>query len=350
MKTKIYYLATTLVLILLCLNTRAQAKKILFLSNVNPPVPADSLIVDSIKLWGYDVVPVNTDEFAVADYASYDALYISESIGSSGANPFQVAGYPIPCLCSEPYVVRSNRWGWIDHSDTTLWARHDAGTDALTTVITDNTHYITRGYTTNEEVQWSTATEYAAVPSFIAYDISGAVSGAVPLAKSKAPELTTAAGLHNLWAIPEGSTVTDITANPVTLKRMVFFNTHTEALTVGTHTAGLYNIIHRSLQWILKEDPALAVQKLESGFSSVNLLANPVRDLGIISFHLEKPGMVSFSAVNMLGQRTELSVKESYSAGRNEISFNTSELNAGIYIYQLKVKESLYTGKMHILK
>jgi hypothetical protein len=72
--------------------------------------------------------------------------------------------------------------------------------------------------------------------------------------------------------------------------------------------------------------------------------------LGIISFHLEKPGMVSFSAVNMLGQRTELSVKESYSAGRNEISFNTSELNAGIYIYQLKVKESLYTGKMHILK
>lgn len=350
MKTKIYHLIATLAIGLMCLNTMAQAKKILFLSNENPAVPEDSLMIDSIKLWGYDVTTVNTDEFALADYASYDAAIISESIGSSGANPFQVVGYPIPCLCMEPYVIRDNRWGWIDQSDATLWVRLATGTDALTTVITDNTHYITAGYAVNEEVTWSTATEYASEPSFISFDISGAVSGAVPLGKSKAPELTTAAGLHTLWAIPEGSTVTDASAGSVTLKRMVFYNTHTLALTVGTHTAGLYIILHRSIQWLLNEVPAIGIQKIESGFSGVKLLCNPVGNSARLIFNLKETGMVSVSVINLLGQQMLLPVNQFCAAGTNEISFSTSGLNAGVYLYQLKVNNSIYCGKMHVLK
>ncbi len=351
MKVKIYHLATSLVLILLCLNTMAQAKKILFVSNEDPAVPQDSVVIDSIKLWGYDVTTVSDEGFDTTDYASYDALYISESIPSSGANPFQTAAYPIPLFCSEPYVVNSNRWGWIDHSDTTLRIRLGGpGTDALTTVIIDNTHYITQEYSPYDEVVWSTETVYPADPSFIAFDISGAVSGAVPLGKSKASQLTTSPGLHTLWAIPEGSTVTDASASPVTLPRMVFYNTHTEALSVGKHTAGLYNIIHRSLKWILKEDPAIGINTIEGAFSGVKLLGNPVRDHARLSFNLNEPGMVSFTVVNLVGQRMMLPVIEFCAAGTNEIAFSTSGLNAGIYLYQLKVNKNIYCGKMHVLK
>ncbi len=60
--------------------------------------------------------------------------------------------------------------------------------------------------------------------------------------------------------------------------------------------------------------------------------------------------LVSFSVVNLIGQQTLLRSNESFSAGENEISFSTSELNAGIYVYQLKMNNSIYSGKMHVLK
>ena len=62
------------------------------------------------------------------------------------------------------------------------------------------------------------------------------------------------------------------------------------------------------------------------------------------------PGMVSFSVVNLIGQQVLQRTNEPYYAGKNEISFNTDNLNAGIYLYQLKINNSIYSGKMHIVK
>ena len=348
MKTKLYFLATFVVLSLMCFNTMAQ-KNLLFLAEVNPPATADSLLLDSLtNNWGYTVTTVDADEFAVeADLTIYDALIINESISSSGANSFAELGYPIPCLTFEAYVVRDNRWVWIDQSDPLLWVSfQDLGPGVLTTVITDNSHYITKDYSIGEEVVWSTDVLNDNI-TYCAFDISAAVPGAKPLGKSKNSDLGNA-GLHTLWALEEGTMVPDAILGSAPVKRTVFYNTHENALVPGTETTGLYKIIRRSLTWVLGEEPT-AVRDIESG-SGVKLIANPVRDMGRIQFNLKEAGMVSVSVVNLIGQQTVLRANESFSAGQNEISFSTSELNAGIYLYQLKVNNSIYSGKMYILK
>ncbi len=350
MKTKFYFLATLLIAAM-CFNTMAQ-KNLLMISEVEPPAGGDSLLLDSLtNNWGYTVMTVDPDGFGlILDFSAYDAFIINESIGSSAVNGWATVGFPLPTLTFEAYSVRSDKWGWIDQSDPLLWQSGNSGTDVTTTVITDNTHYITQEYNIGDEIIWSTITDPSS-PTYCNFDISAAVPDAKPLGKSKDPVFG-AGGLHTFWALEEGTMVPGQEGGPaLPVKRTVFYNTHENVLVPGTETAGLYNIIKRSLTWVLGDDDAgVAVHSIESGFSGVKLLTNPVRENGQISFNLKESGVVSFSVVNLIGQQTLLRTNESFSAGQNEISFSTSELNAGIYVYQLKMNKSIYSGKMHVLK
>ncbi len=351
MKTKIYFFITTLVLSLVFFNAMAQ-KTLLFVGGSDPAGSEDQNIIDSITAWGYLVTYSEDGTFndtytEAAAYADFDGVVLSESISSGNGAAFQKAGYPKPCFNYEGFTVKFDKWGWIPENVLSWNSLNPGVSDGQTMVVLDNTHFITKDYAANEEIVWSSLAD-ASGSTQVAYDITTTVPAAIPLAKSKAAEL---GALHVLCAIPEGTMVAgELTDVPI--QRMVIFAVHKNSLALESATAAFFAISKKSLQWVLKENEGgpSAIHNIESAFSGVKLLNNPVRGDARLSFYLNEPGVVSISAVNMVGQQTILRTNESYSAGNNEISFSTSELNAGIYLYQLKTNSSVYTGKMHVLK
>ncbi len=347
---KIYVLVMALFVGLLVFNASAQ-KAVLFVGGNDPLDAEDQHIVDSMTGWGYTVTTAEDGNFNssytdIAAFDGIDAVVLGESISSNNGAPIQTIDYAIPVLNMEGYTPRSDKWGWVpwvEGTEENFWnSNKTPDVDGLSVIVTDNAHYITEGYNLDEEVVYST--EPAPTGEQVAMDLTS-ITGAVPLAKSKS---AFHAGKHVMWAIPEGTMLPGALAD-VPAKRMLIFALHKNNHAAEVVTEGFYNLIKRSLAWVLGAESTVAVNNVlaESG---VKLLTNPVRDYGTISFNLNEPGNVSISVFNLIGQQTILKSNESYSAGNNEISFSTSELNAGIYLYQMKVNNSIYSGKMHVVK
>lgn len=350
---KIYFVMSFLVLSLVCFNAMAQ-KSVLFVGGASPIDSADMHIADSITAWGYTVTYEEDGNFKdtyldASFFTPYDAIILSESISSSNGQPLQDVDYIIPCVNLEGYTVREGKWSWVPWEEGVnelyWYTNKTPDIDGLSMIVTDNKHYITEEYNMDEEIVWSTEV-VETIGEQVSYDLSANITGSVALAKSKS---AAANGKFVLTAIPEGTMVPGSLADVAT-KRMVIFATHKNSLAPAAATDGFRNIMKRSLEWVLGAESSVNVQNLESGFSGVKLLTNPVRDLGTISFNLSDAGNVSFSVVNLIGQQTLLRTNEFYSAGNNEITFSTNKLNAGIYVYQLRINNDVYSGKMHVQK
>ncbi len=351
MKTNFYFLLTIFALSLVSFNAMAQ-KKLLFVGGNDPLDIEDQHIVDSLLSWGYEVTPEEDGNFKntyvdISFFDAYDGVVVSESISSGNGEPLLTIDFKKPIFNYEGFLPKAGKWNWLP-DDELFWytVKPDGfGTvDALTAIVVDNTHYITEGYALDEEIVTSTKAD--SLGENVGFDLSTAVPDAVPLAKSKEILLD---GKHILWAIDEGTMVPG-TLGPVAAERMVIFAVHKRNLAPGEATQAFFDVSKKSLEWVLGAESTVAVRNIESGFSGVKLLNNPVRENGIIRFNLKEAGMVSITAVNLIGQQVILKSNESYSAGQHEISFNTSEFNNGIYIYQLNTKNSIYSGKMHIVK
>ncbi len=123
-------------------------------------------------------------------YSNYDVLYISETLGSGDVVAFATAGFPIPCLTTEGYAVRTNRWAFITNDDTEF---HQSGsgerTDGVKTLIINNfEHYITSAYDINEEVAWTTAD--VANLGVTGFKLDQTIQGAIKLATYNDPVMS----------------------------------------------------------------------------------------------------------------------------------------------------------------
>ena len=67
----------------------------------------DSKLIEFLQLYGYNVTVVEEANYKLtpydtpAAYADFDAIFISESVGSSSVKNFKTAGFPIPCVTTE---------------------------------------------------------------------------------------------------------------------------------------------------------------------------------------------------------------------------------------------------------
>lgn len=73
---------------------------------------------------------------------------------------------------------------------------------------------------------------------------------------------------------------------------------------------------------------------------------NPVQSSAKFNIVSKQGGNLSIEITNLLGQNVMTINKGNVSAGSMQVSFDASQLNAGIYVYKVKVNSQSYTGKM----
>ena len=77
---------------------------------------------------------------------------------------------------------------------------------------------------------------------------------------------------------------------------------------------------------------------------------NPFNPITTISYELPKAGKVSIKIFDLLGREITTLVDEYKNAGSYEVEFKANYLPSGVYFYQLKTGDYIFTKKMVLLK
>ncbi|MBE0571393.1 MAG: T9SS type A sorting domain-containing protein [Ignavibacteriaceae bacterium] len=85
-------------------------------------------------------------------------------------------------------------------------------------------------------------------------------------------------------------------------------------------------------------------------FSLSQNFPNPFNGSSIIKFSIPQLSNVSIKVFNMLGETVKILVDEEKFPGEYQVEFNATELASGIYFYQLRARDFIFTKKMMLLK
>jgi hypothetical protein len=316
--------------------------ELLFLGNDDNPL--DSMTMDYLQIEGYNVTFVSPEDFAgglyaTADgYADFDALFVSESIGSSSANNYLAAEFPIPCVVTEGYVVRSDKWGLLADHGETYFAQASSATlnaDVLTMEITDNEHWITKDYELYDQIIWAETDDPTrlGVTSFL---LSDDVDGAEPLAKFL---FDMGGELSCMWAIPDGSTLHGTT----TLPNMVFIGI-IQSDVGQSFTYDFLELIRKSIQWVTDDYVAESVDPSE-GFRPV-VGPNPTTGLANISIRLPESGNVRVNIFDVAGKLMKSVDAGDLNTGPHTLQIDLSGLSDAQYIYEIRTRTEVFRGKI----
>ncbi len=77
---------------------------------------------------------------------------------------------------------------------------------------------------------------------------------------------------------------------------------------------------------------------------------NPFNAVTRIEFSLPKEGLVHLSVFNIQGQKVATLVNKRLSAGKYSLHFDASNLSSGVYIYTLRVGQTIISKKMTLIK
>ena len=280
------------------------------------------------------------NNYVTADiYSSFDVVYISESVGSGDLVAFATAGFPIPCVTTEGYAVRTNRWGFITNDDTEF---HQSGsterTDGVKALIINNVEqYITSAYEENATVFWTTA-EVANL-GVTGCKLDQTMQGVIKLATYNDPVMSP---FPTLWAIPAGSVVT---AGSKTIPvNIVIFGAILPGMGTGA-TDDFNSIIQKSLEWASGRISSLEKfgSREQNGLS---LMPNPTRGIVNVSFTLSTPEIVKINIYDITGKIIE-SLESGYlNAGPNNIELDLTDKADAQYIIRLITDNCVLTGKI----
>jgi hypothetical protein len=98
----------------------------------------------------------------------------------------------------------------------------------------------------------------------------------------------------------------------------------------------------------------VAISSAPAAFALSQNYPNPFNPSTVISYSLEKAGMVSLRVYNMLGQEVATLVNGPQEAGVYTVSFNTNKgtlgLSSGVYVYRLEAGSFVSTKKLVLMK
>ena len=287
----------------------------------------DLPLVNFLKSNGYTITAITGGEFTAVDYASadayqnYDAIYMSEIVGSSDLSNFKTAGFPIPCVTNKGHVAKFGKWDLVSDNDAYIFDP-DPGTitdDIKTYVIKNATHYITKVFSENQEVVWTTVADKDNARSMGA-KLGETIAGAIELATIKDSKYT---GFPSLWAIPAGSKIksngTIFTAN------LVWFATFSPAMAFVTDD--LKTLVKRSLEWAINGDVPSAIDE-NTIHLNTRVFPNPASGLVTVAFKGKAKTVV---LSNFTGQKVAEYIPEG-----NIVTFETSNFDKGIYFITVK--------------
>ncbi len=344
MKTKIYTTLFTLTFLFFFGNMFGQYS-VLYLTSAENNLE-DSLLIDFLGYEGYDVTLVLSADFKAAPYdtpdayADYDVLFVSESIGSSDANNFKTAGFPIPAVSTEGYGVRTGRWDFQDVTDETTFLQISSSVvteDAKTLVILDNEHYITMDYDLYDEIVW-TSVEGLTSMGVTGFNLDN-VDGAIALGQYKDASF---ADFNSLFAIPEGSEIIAGTLGGTYIEsNIVMFGVIAAAMQYPTED--YKNIILRSIQWAT--DNRVAVENELADFN-VKVGPNPTTGSVNFSFNLDSKENVAFNLYDLSGKLVMSKSFDNRPAGRNTLEIDLGGQSNGVFLYEINTGTDVLNGKI----
>lgn len=133
------------------------------------------------------------------------------------------------------------------------------------------------------------------------------------------------------------------------------------ALVVGRGTDDLNSIT------VARENVHRAIQEYQSNFASMTYSApaatnpiasyvlyqnypNPFNPTTTIRYELPQDGVVTIDIYDILGQKVRTILNEFQKADRYEVTFNSTGLASGVYIYQLRVNDFIQSKKMVLIR
>jgi large repetitive protein len=93
-----------------------------------------------------------------------------------------------------------------------------------------------------------------------------------------------------------------------------------------------------------KPQAAITSYKLEQNYP------NPFNPTTVIRYQIPSNSMVSIKVFDVLGNEVQTLVNEEKSQGSYQVQFNGAGLASGVYFYQLKAGDNVYTKKLMLLK
>ena len=341
---RLYKITFVFLAIFFVSGTLFAQKNLLFVGKTDEV--SDTRLMEFLDLQGYSITFVTEDDFKAATpyneafaYDGFDAIFISEIIGSSSANNFKTAGFPIPCVSAEGYCVRKDRWDLITDNDTQFKqaSSTELNADVLTLIINDVDHWIANIYGPQYTLVWSTAEDPTGL-GVTGCKLNENVVDAVPIATY---QLDVMAEFPSVWAIPEGATL--ISDNTVTLPNMVIIGTIAPGL--GDYATQEFNeLVVNSLMWVTRDYEAEKVNDLQQ--EALRVWPNPTNGVAHISFDLAVAGNVAINIYDITGKLMDVVDTGMLPAGENTIQLDLSDRAGAVYLYEIRTGSEIIRGQV----
>jgi len=116
------------------------------------------------------------------------------------------------------------------------------------------------------------------------------------------------------------------------------------------HTANDMDVLYLD-EFLVSQNTSVGVTEFTNGVKLGQNMPNPFNSTSTITYQLETAAAVSLSVYDVTGKLVAGQSEGTQSAGSHILTFNGSDLSAGVYYYSLKVGEnSTSTMKMVIVK
>jgi hypothetical protein len=341
MKTNLYKIASVLLVFMLSYAVSAQFN-LLYVGKSDNTL--DIATSEYFTLEGYNVTFVEEADFKVeggtystaGGYAGFNVLFVSESIGSSSANNYKAAGFPIPAVATEGFVAKISRWGLLNDESETYFKQAssaDLTADALTLVISDNSNWITQEFAPGDYLVWAETADPTKV-GVTAFNLAEDISGALPLGS-----FLFDMGMPSVWAIPKGSVLHSTTELP---NIVIIGIIQTD---VGqTFTGDFLEFMVRCVRWATDDYPVEGMNT--PGLYDLEIGPNPTRGMVHVSLNLPEAGNVTVNIYDITGRLVESTNPGYLNAGHNFIQFDLSGMVGAQYIYEIITGNDVLKGKI----
>lgn len=341
MKTNLYKI--TLILLVLFMSTAAFTQKnLLWVSTTG--TTADSNLIKYLVPNGYTINFVSSNIYKGPEYANasaytgYDALFINEAVGSGDILNYKSAGYPIPCINTEPLAY--NVWGWI--TDASNQFKQLGGDDKLDpdnrTIVFNEVedNWLANHYEADYNMVWTTDSGGLGLAGFTLGDI---VNGAEEIGGFLTSALD---GFPSIWSIEDGSTIANDAS--ASLPRMVCIGAIKNGLKLATDE--FCEFVMFSLQWVTNDYSEEVSTGKNVLHENLRIWPNPTTGILNFSLTLAVSGNARINIYDITGKLMETFNSDFLNAGENTISLDCSDMANALYYYEIITNDDYFSGKI----
>lgn len=314
------------------MHAQQETVNVLYISNLEPPVGGDELLIATLDSLGYNVTAIPSaayNEFSHIDNNS-DMIVFGESLGSGAVLPFSTADFPVPCVSLEGFCVRENRWALVVSNDDFGQILPAASLPPVVSdptkhfaikIIEDHPISLYAGLQEGDEVDWSSQRDLSAEVTYFTLPQASATIVA---------DIKGETDLHTLYAIEPDE---NDASNPLN-HRLVIWGVHENGLLQYNST--FVKLIDGAILWTMGLN-STSIDR-HALVPELRTRPNPFRDQTEFNFSLQQAARVTLEVMDLAGRRVDISSQQ-LSAGEQRMTFQRpAHMSDGLYYFTLSVE------------